>query len=115
MKKDKVFIIITHKHRLKERSKDQWDVVETVEFVDQIRSKHYSYASAIGDYINREVIMGTKMSLTNYIEFDNYVRNRYKAQMDELDSVYAEKVVKVVDAVLTSDRLGNITTELEQV
>jgi len=88
MKKEKVFIVISHKHQLKPKSNNEWQVAESVEFVSELRRKHYEMSSAIGDYINRKMITGARFEMTDYSAFESYVRNKYKKEMSELDSMY---------------------------
>ena len=64
MKKEKVFIVVTQIRSLKTKSQSSWQVTEKVEFVDQIRKRHISTASAIGDYINQKMVIGMAKGVT---------------------------------------------------
>lgn len=118
MTKDSVFIVATHKHSLKVNPKtgkclkDQWETHEIIEFVDKLRNKHYSYASAIGDYINRKMISGTRYGITDYDKFEEYVRKKYKDQMAQLDAAYRSSVPAVEETVNDTpvfvDQFGNV-------
>jgi hypothetical protein len=94
MKKEKVFIVVSHKNSLKPKLRvrtgtaDDWEITETVEFVNQIRNRHTSMSSAIGDYINRKMITGARYDITDYEKFEGYVRSKYPKQMAELDAAY---------------------------
>ena len=115
MAKEKVFIVATHKHSLKVNPKtgkaiaDQWETHEIIEFVDQLRKRHYSYSSAIGDYINRKMISGTKYGITDYDKFEEYIRTKYKDQMAELDQAYRAQVVEPENTTpVFVDQFGNV-------
>ena len=114
MSKEKVFIILSHKNSLKRDPKtgkgmaDQWEVSETVEFVNQVRNKHTSTASAIGDYLNKKMILGSRYGVTDYDKFEEYVRKKYPKQMAELDAAYrAQQVVEESPEVFV-DQFGNV-------
>lgn len=118
MSKQKVFIVLSHLHRLNPRSNGEWEAVETIEFVDQLRKKHYSYASVIGDYINNEMIMGERFGMGEYAAFEKYVREKYAEQMGKLDNTYGQfrviqpKVeVDTSNDELVTDKFGNIRTK----
>lgn len=90
MKQEKVYIVLSHKHNLKKRArKDQWEVSEVVEFVSQLKNRHISNASAIGDYINRKMIKGASRGMPDYTNFEQYIRNKYADQMFQLDTAYS--------------------------
>ena len=115
MAKEKVFIVVSHKHSLKNKhakteSPDNWQVTETVEFVNQIRNKHISMSSAIGDYVNRKMVTGASKGITDYDKFEDYVRSKYAKEMAELDAAYKkEQVVAPVNTTeVYSDQFGNI-------
>lgn len=114
MTKEKVFIVLSHKHSLKDtRSKtkgpDDWQVTETVEFVNQIRNKHINSSSAIGDYINRKMISGSTNGIADYDRFEYYIREKYPKEMAELDAAYKDQQVLQVDNAVNmfSDQFGN--------
>lgn len=94
MAKEKVFIVISHKHTLKRGLKkrsgtaDDWEVAETVEFVNQLRDRHITMSSAVGDYLNRKIVSGSSKGMGDYDKFEEYVRSKYGKQMTELDSAY---------------------------
>lgn len=115
MKKEKVFIVISHKHVLKTPgSKHQepvWEVAETVEFVSQLRNKHQTTSSAIGDYINRKMISGARVGMGDYDKFETYVRSKYEKEMRELDKAYQSDQVVVENTVspeVFADEFGNL-------
>jgi len=115
MSKEKVFIIVSHKNSLKKDPKtgkglkDQWEVAESVEFVNQVRDRHISVGSAIGDYINRKMITGSRYGITEYDKFEEYVRTKYKKQMDELDAAYREVQIQPEESPeVFVDQFGNI-------
>jgi len=120
MKKEKIFIVISHKNSLKPKLRvrtgtaDDWEITETVEFVNQIRNRHTSMSSAIGDYVNRKMITGARFDITDYNKFENYVRSKYPKQMAELDAAYnstrpAEEVVESPEVFV--DPFGNVRTK----
>ena len=110
MKKEKVYIVVFHKHNLKRGTKDQWEVAETVEFVNQLRTRHYTTSSAIGDYLNRTMITGKRFNMDNFSKFEKYIRTKYEKEITELDNAYSEQrvpevVVPVVNEI--EDEFGN--------
>lgn len=107
MKKAKAFIVLSHTHKLERNG--QWQVYENVEIVDQLRKRHYTNSSAIGDFINRTMISGIKVGMENYDNFENYIRNRYKKQMDELDVMYKNNRIEIPqNDNLVVDQFGNV-------
>lgn len=116
MSKEKIFIVMTHKHSLNNKKKktnspDDWKVTETVEFVNQLRNRHITMSSAIGDYINRSMVSGSRIGMTDYAVFENYIRKTYKKELDELDRLYRENQVKEVpleEIPLITDQFGNL-------
>lgn len=115
MKKEKVFIVVSHKHILKtpgaKGREPVWDLSETVEFVNQLRNKHLTISSAIGDYINRKMEKGERHGMGDYDKFEEYVRSKYAKEMAELDKAYrAEQVVveEVASPEVFADEFGNL-------
>jgi hypothetical protein len=118
MSKEKVFIVVSHKHSVKKGktgSPDdtpEWEVGEKVEFVNQLRERHLTSASAIGDYLNKKMIVGERNGMGEYNKFDSYVRSKYPQQMAELDAAYAAQVVDLTppepEAETISDEFGNV-------
>lgn len=104
MKKEKVYIVVSHKHVLKspgtKNKKPVWDVSETVEFVNQLRNKHVTTSVAIGDYLNRVMISGARSGMADYDKFETYIRSKYEKQMKELDSMYLSDQVKPVEVIV---------------
>lgn len=112
MKKEKVFIVVSHKHVLKKGSKTEWEVAETVEFVNQLRSRHLTSSSAIGDYINRKMQTGARIGMGDYAKFEEYIVKKYPKEFAELDKAYkqyqVEDTSKTPDQEVFSDEFGNI-------
>ena len=128
MSKEKVFIVISHKNVLKKNRRglaggpksptpDDWETVETVEFVNALKNKHITMSKATADYINRKVLSGQHLGMTDYDVFDGYVRSKYPAQMAELDAAYGkQQLAKEIENTvpdenspqLISDEYGNI-------
>ncbi len=113
MKKEKVFIVISHKHYLERGTKgapDEWKVAEAVEFVNQLRPRHLTQSSAIGDYINRKMQTGKRIGMYEYNQFETYVRAKYKKEMEQLDKAYLAQQVPdttVAKPQLFEDEFGN--------
>lgn len=128
MKKEKVFIVISHKNVLKKNSRGNsggpkpttqadWEIVETVEFVNALRDKHITMSKASADYINRKVLSGQHLGMTDYDVFEAYVRSKYPKQMAQLDAAYGrDQLGKEIENTvpdenspkLISDEFGNI-------
>lgn len=113
MSKEKVFIVVSHKHILKKPARKnvepQWEVAETVEFVNQLRNRHYSMSSAIGDYINRKMISGERVGMGNYDKFEEYIRTKYEKELVQLDKAYrSQQVVVESSPEVFADQFGNV-------
>ena len=110
MSKEKVYIVVSHKHNLRKGSKTEWEVAETVEFVNQLRNKHHTMSSAIGDYINRTMISGARVGMGDYDKFEDYIRSKYAKELSQLDSAYrSEQIVEEDDSPsLITDQFGNL-------
>jgi hypothetical protein len=107
MGKEKLFVVLSHKHSLKKGSNTVWETNEKLEFVNNLRPKHYSMSSAIGDYINRKMIIGERAGLGNYNEFESFITRKYEKQMAELDSAYKSfQIEKAPDTI--TDQFGNV-------
>lgn len=115
MKKEKVYIVVSHKHILKtpgtKNKEPVWDLSETVEFVNQLRNKHLTTSSAIGDYINRKMEKGERHGMGDYDKFEEYVRSKYEKEMAELDKAYRAQVIFDVtppEQEVFADEFGNL-------
>ena len=116
MIKEKVFIVVSHKHTPKAGSKPsnkqrqvEWEVAESVEFVNQLRNRHLTTSSAVGDYINKKMITGARHGMGEYDKFERYIRTKYEKQMAELDAAYrSQQVVTEPEQEVFSDEFGNI-------
>jgi hypothetical protein len=105
MAKEKVYIVLSHKHTLKKKSRTEWEVAETVEFVNQLKNRHYQSSSAIADYLGSKMITGARFGMDDYSKFDGYVRSKYAEQMKQLDKLYGREVVEpeVTEEVITQE------------
>lgn len=92
MKKEQVFICVTQVKSLRPKSRSDWQVTERVEFVDQVRRKHVQTAMAVGDYINRKMIIGAG-KVENYEKFEEYIRTKYSKQMQQLDQFFRPETI----------------------
>ena len=114
MSKEKVFIVLIHKNMLKPKSKTEWEVQEIIECVDQLRPRHYTYASVIGDYLNRKMIMGERYGMTDYSKFEEYVTTKYPQQMKQLNEAYRALQAPEPESEspeVFADSFGNIRTK----
>lgn len=108
MSKEKVFIVLSHKHNLKPGSKTEWEVSEKVEFVNQLRKKHITMSSAIGDFLNRKMISGSKVGLVDYDYFEEYLEKKYSKEMEQLKEAYGHLAqVRVTAPEPFIDMFGN--------
>lgn len=112
MKKEKVFIVVSHKHVFKKGvrgAEDKWEVAESVEFVNQLRTRHLTQSSAIGDYINRKMQTGSRIGMDDYNKFETYLRTKYKKEMDQLDASYQEhqETNAANESTMIVDEFGN--------
>jgi hypothetical protein len=108
MSKEKVFIVLSHKHSLKKGTSDEWEVTETVEFVNQLRNKHTTMSTAIGDYVNQKMLSGSRVGMGEYEKFDTYIRKKYAKQLDELDKAYGRLQAPAPVSALITDEFGNL-------
>jgi hypothetical protein len=108
MAKEKIFIVLSHKHSLKKKTNGDWEVQETVEFVNQLRNKHISSSSVIGDYINRKMVIGERFGFSDYAKFEEYVYKKYEKQMAELDAAYSDQRLAPAEILAPfKDQFGN--------
>jgi len=113
MSKEKVYIVISHKHSLKKGTKDNWEVAESIEFVSHLRNRHYTTSSIIADYLNKKLITGKRFGMTEYDMFDAYIRKKYDKQMAQLDAAYGKEQVveevteEVVEERMVTDQFGS--------
>ena len=109
MSKEKIFIVLSHKHSLKKGSRTEWELTETVEFVNQLRNKHLSMSVAIGDYLNRKMLSGERRGINDYTKFEDYIRTKYGKQLAELDVAYrSQQIVEEPKEEVFSDEFGNV-------
>lgn len=106
MAKEKVYIVLSHKHNLKPGTRDQWEVQETVEFVSQLRNKHHSMASAVGDFLERKMLSGSRHGFGNYEVFEEYIDKKYEKQLGELRNAYPRPELPAKPTVI-KDQFGN--------
>lgn len=108
MKKEKVYIVLTHVHSLKPKSKTEWEVTERVEFVSSLKKRHIQYATAIGEYFEEKMLQGKRVGMDKFDAFMNYVTKKYPKQIAELEAAYPkEKPVEEAELVIT-DEFGNV-------
>jgi hypothetical protein len=109
--KEKVYIVLSHKHSLRKGSRTEWEVSESVEFVNQLRNKHLSMSSAIGDYLERKMLTGERKGMGDYAKFEEYVNKKYPKQLAELEEAYSSlRVPAPPEPVVTTitDKFGNV-------
>lgn len=109
MAKEKVFIVLSHKHSLKKGSSSEWEVAEQVEFVNQLRNKHVQMSSAVGDFLNRKMVSGARHGFTDYTVFENYIEKKYPKQLEQLIAAYEreEIITETVEDKTITDQFGN--------
>jgi len=118
MSKEKVFIVISHKQVLKKNANvggrkptiNDWEIVETVEFVNKLNNRHVTTSKATADYLNRKVLSGAATGMDSYELFEQYVRSKYPKQLAELDASYGKSQVEKLKPAteLISDEHGNV-------
>lgn len=109
MSKEKVYIVLTHVNSLKPGSRTEWQVTEKVEFVNQLRNKHYTMASVIGNYTDRKMVIGSRYGMVDYDQFETYVRSKYSDQMNKIDEFYAaERAAELGRTEVVTDQFGNV-------
>ena len=94
----KVYIVLTHTRRVNNK---KWELVEDIEFVSELRTRHYTTASIIVDYTNSKIISRNRMDISNFAQFESYVWGKYNTQMKQLESKY---VVRETPIEITTDR-----------
>jgi hypothetical protein len=112
MKKENVFITATHYQRPAKDRSGQWEVTEKVEFISQMRNKHYQMATIAVDYINEKVIIG-KTKGVQFDSFIEYITQRYPEQMKYLQQAYKPETIESAPEVEVKDE--NIVVEESQV
>lgn len=114
MRKEKVYIVLSHKNSLKKGSRTEWEVTETVEFINQLRDRHITMSSAVADFLEQKIMYGARFGMDDYQKFDTYIRSKYGKQMEQLDKAYKaeikqpESVEVVPDQNLVVDEFGNV-------
>lgn len=117
MRKEKVYIVLSHKNSLKKGSTTQWEVIETVEFINQIRNRHLTMSTVIADFLEQKIMYGSSYGMKDYQQFDTYIRSKYSKQMEHLDKAYKDDIKQSVTTELlpasnlTIDENGNIVTD----
>ncbi len=118
MKKEQVFIILSHKKNIRKGVRvggrkpidSDWEITETVEFVNRLSNKHITMSSSIANYLEKKLISGKSKGMDSYEQFDSYVRSKYPKQIAQLDAAYgAEQVVtpEVPSPDIVADDAGN--------
>lgn len=110
MKKQKIFITITHCQR---QGDSGWEVLEKCEFVNSLKNRHYVQSTVILDVINKTVLKD-RVGNGTYDAYYLHVRNTYGAQMRELEKefdLYVPEEAKEEDALSASLSAG--ITELD--
>ena len=108
MSKEKVYIVLSHKHSLKKGSKAEWEVAETVEFVNQLRKKQISMSSAIGSFLEKKMMSGARVGMGDWEYFEAYVRKKYSKEMAQLDAAYAADIQEDTSPEVITDQFGNV-------
>ena len=74
-----VYIVLTHTRRVNNK---KWELVEDIEFVSELRTRHYTTASIIVDYTNSKIISRNRMDISNFAQFESYVWRKYSTQVN---------------------------------
>lgn len=82
-----IYIVITHSARPSKSQESKWEVHESCEFVDRIKDRHNTSATAIIDYLNKKVIKDRSGEGT-YDDFIAYAEKSYPEQMASLKEIY---------------------------
>lgn len=85
----KAYIVLTHFHRPNpeaESAKDAWKIEETCEFVNSIKPRMHTDATAIVDYTNRKIVKNRVADAT-YAAFMEYVETTYPEKFEEFKTV----------------------------
>lgn len=91
-----VYIILTHKGVPGKDGK--WNTVEECEFVNQIKDRHYSSATAIVDVLNEKVLKSRVLDprdSESYGTLITYVQNNYPEKYAQLMSIISPLEVTV--------------------
>ncbi len=108
MAKEKVYIVLSHKHSLKKGSSSEWEVAEQVEFVSQLRNKHIQMSSAVGDFLNRKMMSGARHGFADYAVFEDYIDKKYAKQLTQLKEAYPrDDAPQLVKDTQITDQFGN--------
>jgi hypothetical protein len=106
MAKKNIYIVLMHSHALKSGSKSEWETNERVEFVDNLRKRHISFSTAIGDYTNKKMISGSRYNINDYNQFEEYLKGKYPEQMKQLDKIYGNEAAVIISDDMV-DEFGN--------
>lgn len=83
------YIVLTHSFVPNPKSTgddDEWNVVETCEFVDQIKKRMHSEATAIIDYRNKEV-QKNRVNHADYDAYIKYIKETYPTKFEKFRKI----------------------------
>lgn len=84
-KRQRAYIVISHSATPHEDDGKQ-NITETCEFVDNLKDRHYTSATAIIDYINKKMIKQRDKVYT-YEHYMTHVHTKYPREMHKLKQV----------------------------
>lgn len=90
MREEKIFVVLSHKYVKAKPPEKHWNAIENVSFVNKLTEKHLTMSTIIGDYINRDIIIGS--SKADYITFEAYVNEKFPEEMKKLHENYGALV-----------------------
>ena len=105
MKPSKIFIVLTHTRRFEN---GRWEMVEDIEFVSEVRTRHYTTATIVVDYARRKVVARNRTDIANFDQFEQYIWEKYPDQMQKLITKYnlPEPVPQTPDLTVIVDQFG---------
>lgn len=104
------YIILTH-YYTPSKEQNKWDANELIEFVGNIKNKHYEKATMIVDFINKKIIK-SRVSNATYESFEDHVYEKYPEKIkqfkEEIKAIYG------IDLDPPKEQQTEEKTEIEQ-
>lgn len=94
--KNKVFVTITHTYHPIPRS-DQFRVQESVEFLDNLKNRHYLETTVILDMM-KEKVLKNRPGTGTFESYTEYLLEKYPDKMNRLYEIIADLRGEIIEA-----------------
>lgn len=86
----KAFIVLTHTHVPSKTELGKWEITEKCEFVDSLKNRMYTDATAIVDYFNKKVVK-SRIEDATFGHFIEHVRTNHAKEYSKFLILLNEK------------------------